>query len=183
MSPRADGRDHNIGEKPCYAKRDPAGISAKRPTQGAVTAQRSPDATGPPPVNVAVDSTQAPANAQTADPANTESDEPRVQTTLDAKNRDRDSLRKYLADLKKRLQAKLIYPEAAKRIGYEGATVLKFVITEEGTIRHGTLAVVQSSGDDDLDAAALDAARTSEPLDAPLKEMEVVIAVAFELRR
>jgi hypothetical protein len=34
-----------------------------------------------------------------------------------------------------------------------------------------------------LDAAALDAARTSEPLDAPPKEMEMVIAVAFELRR
>jgi len=135
------------------------------------------------PVGVAAESTQAPASATTTEPANTASGEPQVQTTVEAKDREMDSLRKYLAILKKRLQAKLIYPEEAKRIGYEGATMLKFVITEEGTIRHGTLAVIQSSGDDDLDAAALDAARTSEPLDAPPKEMEAVIAVAFELRR
>lgn len=90
------------------------------------------------PVGVAAESTQAPASATTTEPANTASGEPQVQTTLEAKDREMDSLRKYLAILKKRLQAKLIYPEEAKRIGYEGATMLKFVITEKersGTAR------------------------------------------------
>jgi protein TonB len=154
--------------------------SARRPTQA--TAKRSPDAIGPPPVSVAVETTQTTANAQATDPDRTPSEESQVQTTLDAKDREKDSLRKCLAILRKRLQAKLIYPGEAKKLGYEGTAMPKFVITEEGTIRRGTLTVIQSSGDDDLDAAAFKAARAREPLDAPPKELEVVIAVAFELR-
>lgn len=106
----------------------------------------------------------------------------RPATTIDAEARELDALRRYLASLQRRLQAALVYPEAARRIGFEGTTRVRFVILPDGRLRPDTLAIAGSSGDDDLDAAALAAARAGEPFDPPPREMSVVVAVGFRAR-
>jgi protein TonB len=105
------------------------------------------------------------------------------QQTLQAAATDLDELRRYLATVQKKLQANLVYPEAAKKAGYEGTPVLGFTIMVDGTIKPGSLVLVESSGHEDLDGSALKAATASEPFDRPIRELkDVRVGVKFGMR-
>jgi periplasmic protein TonB len=105
------------------------------------------------------------------------------EQTLQGAEMDMDELRRYLATVQKNLQAHLVYPEEAKKGGYQGTPVVGFTITASGMIGQGSLVLVQSSGYEDLDASALRAAIASEPFDAPIRELkQVQVGVKFEMR-
>jgi periplasmic protein TonB len=102
--------------------------------------------------------------------------------TLSVQDPTADALKEYIAGVRKRIQARLDYPQAARKAGYEGAPVVRFTITDEGRIRVGTLQIARSSGYDMLDANALSAAQGSEPFERPPREMDVAIAMYFGMR-
>jgi protein TonB len=87
----------------------------------------------------------------------------------------------YLARLSKRLQACLVYPQEVRKSGIEGVSRIRFVITETGTVKPGSLTVVKSSGYPALDSNALKAALAGSPYEKPPKELLVTIAVAFTM--
>jgi len=103
------------------------------------------------------------------------------QTTLKAQD-NIDALKQYLARIKKKLRTNLVYPDDAKKRGYEGTAVLRFAITESGTIRPGSLVLVQSSGQATLDASARQAALASEPFDRPSREIVADFEMPFSLK-
>ncbi|MGA4634770.1 energy transducer TonB [Pseudomonas solani] len=109
--------------------------------------------------------------------------EAQVQQRLDAQAQERARIKQYLAQLRKRIQTHLDYPDAAKKDGYQGTPVVRFVILPDGEIRPGSLAIARSSGHSLLDANALDAARSSAPFARPDKEMEVAIGISFAMQR
>lgn len=67
--------------------------------------------------------------------------------------------------LRERIEELKRYPPMARMNNWQGKVVLKFVVTEDGTVEN--LEVVQSSGHAVLDEAAMDTIRRASPL--PLK--------------
>jgi len=116
---------------------------------------------------------------QAAEAAHAASSDAQIQTTIAAKATDADALKRYLVKLRKKLQENIVYPEEAKEKGYEGNPVLRFTITEDGTIRPGSLVIVQSSGYLVLDQSAIEAALASEPFDRPAHRMEAAVKLTF----
>ncbi|WP_018609921.1 energy transducer TonB [Uliginosibacterium gangwonense] len=130
-------------------------------------------AVSPPDVSAATDAGVAPKKPD---------DETSVKTSSTA-NPNADELRRYLVKIKKKFQSNLVYPEEAKKEGYEGTPVIKFTITESGNIRSNTLTIAHSSGYAVLDANAIKTAMLSAPFDHPSREMEIAIPVSFEVDR
>ena len=99
-----------------------------------------------------------------------------VQTLKD------DVLRKLLKDYIRTLQVKIInavyYPEDAKESGWEGTTKLSLLIASDGSLKQAT--ILESSGYDILDEAALDAVNNQAPyfpFPHQLKQKELNIEV------
>jgi protein TonB len=92
-----------------------------------------------------------------------------------------DRIAAYVAQLSRRLQANVVYPEEAKRKKIKGVSLISFVIMDSGEIRPNTLAVKKSSGNATLDASALRVAANSAPFQKPPRELSVTIAIAFEV--
>lgn len=105
------------------------------------------------------------------------------QQTVTAHNDMNDRIAVYMAQLTKRLQANLIYPQEAKKKKIEGTSLVSFVITESGEIGQNTLAVKRSSGNAVLDAAAMHTVVTSAPFQKPPRELNVSIELEFEVDR
>ncbi|SFP36756.1 protein TonB [Variovorax sp. 770b2] len=120
-----------------------------------------------------------PAPLAAAPPAANGAEEERVQQTVRPRNADADALRKYLASLKRAIQNRLVYPAEAREAGYVGAPTIRFVLTENGDILSGSLAVQKSSGYPVLDESAMRAALAGAPFEKPPRQMDVAIAVAF----
>jgi len=70
---------------------------------------------------------------------------------------DRDPVRVYDDMPVPLITPNVIYPELEKKIGIEGAVVLDVVVLTDGTV--GEIVIFRSSGSDNLDKAAIDAAR------------------------
>ncbi|MDR1889549.1 MAG: TonB family protein [Zoogloeaceae bacterium] len=123
---------------------------------------------------------QLPTPTPTADNAPSQSGmaEAREQLRLSQQEIEAHAIRRYLAGLKKALEARLTYPPEARRSAYTGNPVIRFVLTEDGHIEADSLRVQRSSGHALLDESALKAARTT-PMEKPPRKMEVVIAVSF----
>ncbi|MGR9052165.1 MAG: TonB family protein [Gammaproteobacteria bacterium] len=102
-----------------------------------------------------------------------------VQQALKIRETEASLLRKYLAGLKQVIQNHLEYPSEARDIGYLGAPVIRFTITESGDILPGSLCVQKSSSSTLLDEKALLAARAAAPMAKPPRQMTVTITVAF----
>lgn len=104
----------------------------------------------------------------------------RVQRTVQATDpSDALVLRKYVRELTRVIQSRLVYPPEARAIGYIGTPVIRFTVMVGGDILAGSLAVARSSGYELLDANALKAARESAPLPPPPRQMTVSIFLAF----
>ena len=90
----------------------------------------------------------------------------------------------YLAALRRRLQAALEYPAAARRRGLSGTVHLEIALEATGHV--SDVLLVRSSSHAVLDAAALDAARNLRgvpfPPDVRPRALRVRLPVVFELR-
>lgn len=92
-----------------------------------------------------------------------------------------DVVRSYLAKVAKKVHSNVVYPEEARRKGVNGIPTITFTITQSGSIREGSLKVKRSSGYPALDANALKSALVSAPFEKPPKELNVSIAVFFDV--
>lgn len=90
-----------------------------------------------------------------------------------------DRLKKYVKGLTKRVQSNLRYPDEGRRAGLQGAATVSFTILSNGQIWPESLKIVESSGQQKLDASALQTVRSSAPFEPPPKQMTVAIAVVF----
>jgi protein TonB len=101
------------------------------------------------------------------------------QTIQQRDTSEADAIRKYLAGLKKAIQANMVYPAQARELGYTGVPVIRFTLTESGDILPGSLAVHRSSGHAVLDDSALQAVLDSAPRPPPPRRMNVVLDLYF----
>jgi protein TonB len=114
----------------------------------------------------AVEQPSAAAPAAQTQPPETVSQPTGVQTvpvrSMPAPQRDYGWLAETLRD---RIEELKRYPPMARMNNWQGKVVLKFVVTEDGTVE--SLEVMQSSGHAVLDEAAMETIRRASPL--PLK--------------
>lgn len=71
------------------------------------------------------------------------------------------------------------YPEAARRMGWQGKVLLSFIITAEGSVR--ALKVLQSSGFSMLDNNAIETVRDAAPFPRPPCEAQLVFPIIYRL--
>jgi protein TonB len=93
------------------------------------------------------------------------------------------ALQEYMAKVTKRIQTNLVYPKEVRENGVEGITLIAFTITTAGDIREDSLRVQKSSGYAALDSSAVKSAQDSAPFEKPPKELDIAIAVAFDVDR
>ncbi|GMO46189.1 MAG: hypothetical protein Ta2B_27580 [Termitinemataceae bacterium] len=82
--------------------------------------------------------------------------------------------------ISRRIRDCLIYPALAKRTGTQGTVVIVFTILADGSI--GNIGVSSSSGEETLDAAAINAVRAASPFKAPNASVRLSVPVVFTLR-
>ncbi len=85
-----------------------------------------------------------------------------------------------LAEIRRRIQAALIYPPLARHQRQEGETLVRFEIEPDGT--PSTVRVHHSSDLPTLDRAALAAVRAAAPLPWLHGQLEVPVRFALEAR-
>jgi len=83
-----------------------------------------------------------------------------------------------LVTIWKKINRAKYYPEIARRQGVEGAPKVAFSISEDGKV--GGVKVVESSGNEILDKAAVEAIQNSTPL--PFYPQPITIAVRYSLK-
>ena len=93
----------------------------------------------------------------------------------------RPSVAMRLAEIRRRIQAALVYPPLARRRAVEGETLVRFEIEPDGTPRD--VAVHHSSGRPSLDRAAARAVAAAAPLPWVYGRLEVPVRFALEERR
>ena len=90
----------------------------------------------------------------------------------------------YLASFRQRVEAALVYPLAARRLGRTGRVELEVLLEPSGLVRR--VDVAQSSASPALDAAALDAVRAVAPIPfpegLPRRPLLLRVPLVFELR-
>jgi protein TonB len=90
-----------------------------------------------------------------------------------------DPLQAYAKALSKRVQTKLVYPEAGRQAGLQGAATAAFTILPDGGLRPDSLKIVSSSGQSKLDESALKTIRACAPFDLPPREITLKITVKY----
>ncbi len=90
-----------------------------------------------------------------------------------------DPLQAYAKALTKKVQLKLVYPEAGRRAGWRGSPVVAFTILADGAIAEGSLKIVTSSGQSKLDESALRTIRACAPFAPPPRVIELKISVTY----
>ena len=82
-----------------------------------------------------------------------------------------------LSQIMRRIEEAKRYPRAARRMGIEGKTVVRFKLKPGGQVE--AVEVVESSGSDILDEASLKTVREAAPL--PYKEGWLKVGIAFKI--
>ena len=90
-----------------------------------------------------------------------------------------DPLRAYVKALTKRLEAKLVYPEAGRQAGLHGWPTVGFTIRADGALDPNSLKLVTSSGSPKLDQSALDTVRASAPFEPPPHEITLKLTLIY----
>jgi periplasmic protein TonB len=90
-----------------------------------------------------------------------------------------DPLRAYVKTLTKRLEAKLVYPEAGRQAGLHGWPTVAFTILADGGLDPNSLKLVSSSGSPKLDQSALDTVRASAPFERPPHEITLKLTLIY----
>jgi periplasmic protein TonB len=73
----------------------------------------------------------------------------------------------------------VVYPVVARRRGLQGRTTVTFVVDASGSATD--LRVVESSGHQSLDSAALEAVARSAPLPSPAARTQIIVPIVFTL--
>jgi protein TonB len=94
-----------------------------------------------------------------------------------------DSLQQYMARVARKVRGNLTYPQEARGNGMKGTATIAFTITSAGDIKGNSLRVQKSSGYAVLDSSALESAQVSAPFEEPPKEIDIAIAVSFNVER
>ncbi|WP_026607498.1 energy transducer TonB [Methylocapsa acidiphila] len=103
----------------------------------------------------------------------------KAQIIRKARDEEMNLLKAYVKALRKKVQTNLVYPDEGRARGLQGEATVSFTVLESGQIREGTLKIVASSGQAQLDSSALKTIRSSAPFDAPPRQMTVVIDVGY----
>jgi periplasmic protein TonB len=82
--------------------------------------------------------------------------------------------------LREAIQRHIIYPDVARRLGWQGRTVVSFLL--EPTGHANALQLLESSGFASLDASALQAVARAAPLPASTESVQIVMPIVFSLR-
>ena len=90
-----------------------------------------------------------------------------------------DPLRVYVKTLTKRLEAKLVYPEAGRQAGLHGWPTVAFTILADGALDPNSLKLVTSSGSPKLDQSALDTVRASAPFEPPPRDITLKLTLIY----
>ncbi|HPV50141.1 MAG TPA: energy transducer TonB [Smithellaceae bacterium] len=129
------------------------------------------------------DDTGEPAAHLPADAQNGNEAPKKVTNTGDAASAMEPAASKYLNEhfdyIRKKILGNINYPDAAKRMGWQGKVVLSFVITSDGSVR--ALKIMQSSGFKILDDKAIETIRQAAPFPRPPVEARLMIPVVYHL--
>lgn len=91
---------------------------------------------------------------------------------------------KYLNDhfayIRDKILRNVTYPDAARRMGWEGRVVLSFIIMSNGHVRD--FKVIQSSGFKMLDSKAIETVKETAPFPRPPDEAYIVIPITYRLQ-
>lgn len=96
-----------------------------------------------------------------------------------------DEVGVYLAEIRRRLQASLDYPFAARRMKLGGTVHIRLRVGQDGAVEHHSVIVTASSGTEILDEAGVGTIHRAAPFPPPPGDRPLVInvPVVFELRR
>jgi len=90
---------------------------------------------------------------------------------------------KYLNDhfayIRDKILRNVRYPDAARRMGWQGKVVFSFVIREDGFV--GRFQILQSSGFPLLDKSAMETVKETAPFPRPPGEAQLVIPITYRL--
>ena len=95
-----------------------------------------------------------------------------------------DLIQGFLRKVKQRIEAVKIYPLWAREAGYEGTVIVRFTILADGKL--GEITLINSSGYDILDKAAITTIEKSEPFPSLMdslnrKSLQIELPIAFRL--
>lgn len=120
------------------------------------------------------------AEATPGRPADTPADVTRQQTTVNTPEPNLEELkRQYALTVQRHIQGHMVYPQQARKAGYEGVPLVRFIVTTSGAILPGSLMIARSCGYADLDASALAATQASAPFEPPPRQVEIRIGLRF----
>jgi protein TonB len=82
--------------------------------------------------------------------------------------------------LRREIHQRLVYPELAREMGWEGRVLLSFLVAQDGSVKE--VAVTESSGIALLDRSAVATLHRAAPLPRPPCDVRVVMPIAYVLR-
>lgn len=88
-------------------------------------------------------------------------------------------LNEHFAYIRDKILRNVVYPDVARRMGWQGKVVISFVITAKGAVK--SFQVVQSSGFKMLDRNAIETVQEAAPFPKPPVEAKLVIPVIYRL--
>lgn len=88
-------------------------------------------------------------------------------------------LNDHFAYIRDKILRNVVYPDAARRMGWQGKVILSFVITAKGAVK--SFQVVQSSGFKMLDRNAIETVQDAAPFPKPPVEAKLVIPIIYRL--
>lgn len=92
---------------------------------------------------------------------------------------ERGHLPRDFSSLREIIQRHLVYPNAARRLGWEGKVTLSFIVGGSGHVRE--IAVLESSGRELLDRNAVETVKRISCFPAVAAEAQVIIPVVYRL--
>jgi protein TonB len=90
---------------------------------------------------------------------------------------------KYLNDhfayIRDKILRNVIYPDAARRMVWQGKVILSFIIMADGSV--STFKIIQGSGYSLLDKSAIETVKDTAPFPKPPGEAQIVISIVYRM--
>jgi len=81
--------------------------------------------------------------------------------------------------IREKILRNINYPDAARRMGWQGKVLLSFIITADGSVRE--FKIIKSSGFAMLDKSAVETVKDTAPFPQPPVEAQLVIPIVYHL--
>ncbi|MFC1523834.1 energy transducer TonB, partial [Thermodesulfobacteriota bacterium] len=88
-------------------------------------------------------------------------------------------LKAHFQYIREDIQHQVVYPRIARKKGWQGKVVLKFIVCEDGRVMN--VEVVESSGYAVLDKNAMKSVRSAAPFPKPPVRAELIIPIRYGL--